>query len=489
MSDPILRDVEVRVWHQNTAESTDPDTILGPDVLTNITTESRSADVADEATIDLVDRDNNATDLRMGDRVEVYSLLGERGVGFGTSYGTEYGGPTETTRTLRAKSPKVSEGHPGVNGTRISTNATDWIAGIIGKRNITGHWLGEDIGAIIRDIVERKASEVDASNVPDLGVTTDIRCQNDNAWDTIVSLAARADAITLQQGTELHVTPISGLERAFDLTTDDWRYPFDVDTDDKVKNVIRVDSGTGRREESVQETTSSWVTVTQSSRETHRLRARKSAIHSVDLYVRKVSDERLKIRLQADEGGAPVAIEDEDSNIDTAAWPADELPSEGWQAFFFDDHVLPDRDPWLIIETEGDTGHDIAVDGSGVPAHRSYYPHPLAFEDTDQDSIDEYGPREHQVDRDGLDTTVAVQDAVRGELAKLAWPEKTVTFPAASPRAHALEPGQIIGVDKPDENAVGDFIVTEVARTLDSDTATVSTDITATWRKGVRAPQ
>lgn len=502
-----VADAELRVWHEETPDNDEPDAVVDGPQLDQVSIAERADDVRDEVEIaadypplDVVggygDSYGNSYggtleesyDLRVGDRVEFVAGVRD-GPGYGEGYGVSYGtGLREIAWTGRIQPTDRSRDGPQRPSGSVSASATDYVGAILSNRRITGSWVGEDVGAVIRDIVDRATTEIDASNVPDVGVTTDEFFQARDCWDAVVTLAAKGDVLLTQQGRALHVEPVGGLPFAFDVTDDDHTLPWTTNTDDDIHNVVRVDSGVSRRQEQAQEIQDSWDRVTETNRLTHRLRARKSDIHSVDLYVSAVSDEGLRLRLQADEGGAPVAIGDEDSDIISHQWGGDNIPAEGWQTWFFADHVLPDRDPWLIVETDGSEGHDIGVNVDGVPTFRSYYSHPLTYEVAAADSVETFGSREISIERDNLETVTAVRDAARAELARRAWPTKTIEFAADSPRAHLLEPGDVIGVDKPDENAVGDFIVTEVSRDFDASRIKIHTDVTATWRKGVLAP-
>jgi hypothetical protein len=470
-----VQDVALKVWHQNVSADYDrePDTEIPSGNIRTVSIDERAENVNDEVSLTVDTPQPGEYDLRMGDRVQ---------------FEAEISSGLEVEWTGRIKSTDYSRGTAGNVDATLEADATDFVGAILSDRQITGSWVGEDVGQIIRDIVTQKASELDASEVPDLDEETDQFWQQKNCWDAVVGLAAKADCLLYQSGRSLYVEPIGELPFQFELEYSDYSLPWDTQTLDEPKNVVRVDSGESRQLEESQEDQDSYQRVTEDSRLTHRLRARKSEIHSIELYVRRVSDEDLSVRLQADEDGEPVEIDNTDSDIESTSWDADNLPSDGWQAFFLPAHTLPDRDPWLIIQSDGDEGHDVAVNTDGAPAFRSYYPHPLAYEVSSNDSIDEYGPREIAIERDNLETISSVQDAAQSELARRGWPNKTIEFPARSPRAHALEPGDIIDVDNPSEDAEGEFIVIEVSREFDATDVKLETHITAKWRRGILDP-
>lgn len=487
-------DARLEVWHQNSDRSNlgavsaedSPDDVIPVEDLEAVSISSRAGDVNDEVQIDV---SRGAHDLRVGDRVEFTATIAAySGAAYGEDYGKGYGGNlryVDWTGRVQPTNEKIEDVQHG----QISVDATDWPGGVLGERKVTAAWVDEDVGAIIRDIVRRTASEVDASGVPDLGVTTDQFMQSRDAWDAVVGLAAKGDVLVTQTGNRLEVTPIPSLDSEFVLDPRDYLLPFDTQTEDRIKNVVRVDSGVSRQLETDHGDVSGVERVTDTTRLTHRLRARKSEIHSVELYVERDpdSEDPLKIRLQADEAGAPVAVDDQNSDIVSASWEAENLPAEGWKTFFFPDHTLPDRDPWAIVEAGGEVGHDVGVHDPGDFAYRSYYPHPLNFEVTDTESIDEYGVREIAVEKDNLETISATRDAAYAELARRAWPQKTISFDALSPRVHTLEVGDVFTIENPDLATPGEYIVMELSRTFDASTVTLTTTVTATWRKGVLA--
>lgn len=491
---------ELSVWHQNVPRSNlgdpsdDPDAVVTDRAIKAVTIDSRASDILDEAKIDLHHPGRGREDeydLRLGDRVR---FLAEVDIGdagdYGEEYGTLYGGTKRQIEWVGRIQPR-NVGRENARKGTISADGTDWVGGVLTERTITGTYVEEDVGAIIRDIIAETASEVDASGVPDLGVTTDAFLQSRDVWDAVISLAARADALLMQDGWQLVVEPITNLTRRFALTAADYNLPVETTTEDRVHNVIRVDSGVSRQLEAADEEQASYETVTATNRLTRRIRARKSQIHSLEIYVQDTdSTDDLNVRLQADEGGAPVAIGDEDSDIVNTSVDSGTLPvTEGWVTAWIPDHTLPDRDPWIIVEAAGSTGQDVSVTSAGELTYRSYYPHPLNFEASDAASIREYGQRELRIERKNLQTLAATRDAVQAELARRAWPMKTIEFEAASPRAHTLEPGDIIAVDIPEVDAVGDFIVVERSHAFDASRNNLQTDITAEWRKGILAPQ
>lgn len=481
-----------------------PDITATSDDIQNVEISARTDEVMDEGSITLWNHDGKFTEgvsLQPGDRIEFHAPMG-RQVPYGNGWygGGLYGGTVPITWTGRVLT--VDENHETYDRGTVTIEAAEFAGSVLSSRQITATYVGEDVGAIIRDIAQTKAPEVSVEDVPDLGVSTDIKYSARGCLDAVLNLAARADATVMPSGLSLHINPIDSLPFAMTVGPEDYFVPINVEVDDDIKNIVRINSGKNRKIENQQESvdTTNYRRVTQTDRLTHQLQARKSQIHSVDLFVSRAAydepsegsqsepGDELRVRLQSDDGGEPVAPGDSDSDITAASWGYDNLPDGDWRSFFFDEHNLADREPWLIIEADGDTGHDIGRSSSGALAYRSYYPHPLNFEVQAPDSVAAYGPREKRIERNTLKTLEATRSVAEAELAKRAWPSKTVEFDVASGAPHYLAPGDRININVPNNDLTGEFIVNDVTRTWDSENVVLQTTISAAWRKGILAP-
>lgn len=488
-------------YDQDPSDDQTPDfTIPGEDIQSAEISE-RVDEVMDEGQFSIWNHDGaytSGTELQSGDRIEFRAPMGQQ-VPYGNGWygGGVYGGTAPVSWTGRVVTTEDTR-ETYSRGT-VDIEAVDYVSQILSQRTITNSYLGEDVGSIIRDICRRKAPEVDASNIPDLGVSTDIKYSARGCFDAILKLAARADATVIPSGMELHINPISQLPESVDIGPEDYYTPVSSSTNNDIKNTIRINSGENRALEAQQEDIGpNYKKITESTRITKQLPARKSQIHSVELYIDRLRKDgetssteepgdSLRVRLQSSENGEPIAINDSDSDIASTSWGYDNLPDGGWKAFFFDEHTLADRDPWLIVETDGSTGHNVARSSSGELAFRSFYPHPLNFEVQSTESIRQYGPREKRIERDTLKTLTATRDVAMAELARRAWPSKTVEFQVLSSRGHFLAPGDKTNISVPNSDLSGEYIITDVTRTWDSESVTMETNISAQWRKGVLA--
>lgn len=490
-----IQDIKLDVYQGRDRDPTverDPDFTISTGELSSVEIEARAHRIMDEASFTILNSDNRYTEtyqLNQGDRLVFVAPLEKDAAAYGEGwYGAgQYGSIFGVVWTGRIGD--IDGARNGPSRSALEIEARDFPADVLTNRQITNSYIGEDVGAIIRDIIRRKAPEVDNSTIPDLDVVTDAKYSSADCWDAIISLAARADAVVIPNGRALHVEAIGNLPYAFEIQDQDVYLPIKQQQDDEIKNVVRIDSGESRKLEASQPTVdeSSWQILDAENPVTYRLRARKSEVHSVELYLRLLSNDEVKVRLQSDEGGEPVAIDDEDSDIASATWQADDL-EDGWNTMFFSDHILADRDPWLIVQS-GDDGHEIAHNAANELTYRSYYPHPLNFEVASTDSINQYGMREIRLEKSDLKTLTAARDAARGELARRAWPSKSVEADARSQRAHALHPGRRVDINRPQDDVEGEHIITEIDRSWEAGSMELQTTLVAEWRKGVLAPQ
>lgn len=431
--------------------------------------------------------------IRIGDRVRIDFELGASGV-YGDEYGsTEYGSapvppswtgvvePIETTRKTAGTAD-------------LSFDATDFAGGILSYRTITDHYDNRDVGYIVRDICSRKAPEIDTDPINDFGVTTDISYSAKNCWEAVKELAALADAVPRHSGRELHIDAVGNLPFAFEVGARDILLPLkSKQTPDQLHNIVRVEAGRAQFLEVDRNTFDSWTRVTDSSRETIQVRARKARIERVEVYVQTdgTAENGIKVRLQADEGGAPVAPSDPDSDIMRGvSKDVEELPdTEGWVAFQLEDHILPDRGPWILIEGEGATGHDIGLQSDGDPMLKTTYSAPRNYEVNNNESIRKYRARQKQIERDNLTTLGATRDAAEMELRRRSWPRETISFGARSRRAHALKPGDLIDIWRSRDGAYGRYVVVErdISVDVSSNPVNLKTELTAMSRDGLLA--
>ena len=446
----------------------------------------------DTANIVIANDEGQYTDrITSGDRIE---FIADTPANRKRAYSTEaYGsglfggyGPV-WTGLVRSQTPSRGGPQDGV----IDLESQDWAFAKCAFAQVYDAFEGAPIclpdddpdaeSAIVNTMLRREVPEVDRSLLGRIETTTDEFSNGQNLLDLLGDLAAKADAVMYSRGRSLafvslgDLTPTTSISPT-DATTHDVRV-----NDDDLANVIRVDGGTDFAVDDEQTTVGSYQTVTNSNRILHRVSTRKSELARIEIWTRadRSSDaDGVVVRLQKNEGGAPVAVDDTQSDItDPKQLSAEFLDDDGFTTFRFSKHTLPEPDPWLIIESDGETGQEIGVDASGVPAYRAHFPYPISIRVEEPASIREYGRREDRIKDDGLQTFRAARDIGEAELRHRDEPRRELGFGARTFDAHTLQAGEVFDAQFPLEGAVGDYAV--IQRDIAYQRSTMTTDITA----------
>ena len=322
--------------------------------------------------------------------------------------------------------------------------------------------------AILETVLSDKAPEIGQGQIQAVNETTDYFADGTDLFSIVEDLAIQGDAILTNDGEDLVFKPQSDISTKFGLTRgrDGDISEYEVSgTDDELANWVRVDGGTGTAVGDQQTTQDSYTTVTESSRLTHQISTRKSEIDRLELWTRKTgSGEDITVRLQKDDGGSPVAPSDRESDIARRTLASPFVSDGDYTSFLLPEHTLPEPNPWVIVETDGDTGQEIGVDSStGDPTYNAHFPFPLNVRTSNEGSVEEYRKREDRIKNDQLDTRTATQKEAQSFLEHRMEPRQTLSAEAMSVRAHNLSPGEAVSVDFPKDRAQGSFLVTEVS--------------------------
>lgn len=362
--------------------------------------------------------------------------------------------------------------------------ATDFVYFILNSRLVYNDFEQVQISgtssSILETILSNNADEIDRSKISEVSATTDIFANGRELLEMVLALADRGNAVLGNDGKAITFTPIGALASSRLIFEDEiGPYKFTL-KDIDLANQVRVDGGRDVAIGDQQTNQSSFTTVTESSRITHQLSMRKSEVDRIDLYTKLTgSGENVIVRLQKDDGGAPVDVTDEQSDIATKNLDNVFITDDGLTTFLMPDHTLPEPNPWMIIETDGSTGMDIGVNGSGVPRYDAYFPYPLFTIAQSESSIDKYRKREMRVKDDTLDTKSATEDEAQSTLRRRSEVDKEIIAPARSTKAHNLTPGDVVDFQL---DLVGitdeDYIVQKVEDIYDG----VSMDTTLTFR-------
>lgn len=361
----------------------------------------------------------------------------------------------------------------GPNRKTIDLSGNDWVFRVLENRTLFASYqsrpISEDTTGIMQEVLNARAPNIDRSRIQPIDKQTDLNANGNVLLDTIHELTQIGDAVMASDDESLVITQLERLLddqdglKQFDLKPSDHAGKFDVQKDpDGITNSIRVQGGRAFSLENSQTNQSSTTTVTDSTRLTQQISTRKSEIDRVEIYTSGDNNgDPLQVRIQADDGGAPTAPGDRNSDIARKRLDPEFLANGGYTTFILPRHSLHVSNPWIIVDSDGSTGQPVGVDSNGNLTYKQYYPYPVVVEQQNGSSINEYGRHEDIHQDESIRTNQAARDVAQRILTRDAKPNTTIQFTAESLRAHNLSTLDVIGVDYPESGAVGDFIVTK----------------------------
>lgn len=434
----------------------------------------RAGDLKDTAKVSINNDHGKYTDetnkpIDHGDRVEFQTRRGRELRAFGTgAFGTGLFQPDLSIRwTGIVRNYSVTA--TGRGRMALDFDAEDFAYAIMSMRRVTNAWEEEQIvtgpgdgQGIINTVLSNECPELDLSELPAYDDTTTISVADKNVLEVIVELANRAGLILYARGTTVHLEKPSDISTKFDLQADDYTVYSFTSNDDSLFNRVRVEGGRSYELHEEQTQQDDWVTVTKDNRFTKRISTRKSEIDRIEIWTdpnRTDSGEDYVVRLQADDGGAPVDPSSTRSDIARKTLPYHFTAHGGWTTFIMPEHTLPSQQPWLIIESSGEVGQDIGIRGAdGELAYRSHYPYPIRIRRDNVQSQDQYRLREDTLNDESVSDLVSARDMGDSYLRRNDEPEEELELPVDSDRLHDLQPGEVIRADFPEINASGRYV-------------------------------
>lgn len=361
----------------------------------------------------------------------------------------------------------------GVLSMRTVTNAFE------NRRIVTGDSGGE-LG-ILDYILEQNAPEIDRSAFP-TGKTaeTSIRMSGANLLEAVVELANRLGVILYANHDRLEMVDPVTVTPEFTAQPADygtWSVDFN---DDQLHNDIQVLGGTNYRLDDEVDTVADHAELDGTTRLTRQVPTRKSQIDRVRIHTQRQTgvDNNLVVRLQADDGGQPIAPNDNDSDIARRVLSDEFISEDDWTEFLLPGHAFPpQQNPWLIVESEEEgSGHFVGVDTNGDLAYKTFYPYSVTVRVEEPDSMEDYRRREAFENYEAAETFADARDHGNAYADRYARPDVTLSLDADSERFHDLSPGAVVTFDIPNARADGDFVCVE--RTSSFYGATVESELT-----------
>lgn len=415
----------------------------------------------------------DGVDITTGDRLELHlQLAGESGL--------------SQTWTAVAKPPTWTL--EGATQRSIDIGARDFVTAVLSWRQAYDGFDRRAISgspdAILNSLLAAEAPEVGRGQIATVDKTTDLFVNGRDLRSILVEdLAPVADAVIAQDGTDLVFKPLPEVEVKHSLTPRDFRGTVQIDgADAELATLVRVDGGTAHDTDDSQLTQTQTERVTRTSPATTQVQTRKSEIDRIQIWTKRdsSSDDSLSVRLQADRGGQPVEIESGESDIASRTLAPQFLEDGGFTTFLLPEHTLaPGDDPWIIVESDGDTGQLVGTNDAGDLAFQAEYPYPLLTRARDEEAAREYRRRDHRLRDDTLGTYTAVRDRARSYLEHHNRPTRSISGEAESLRATRLQPGDIVDTTAGNWHGspvTGAYIVTQRTVAI-SDGAQLSVDL------------
>lgn len=477
-----VRDAWLDIYKPDNSSDT-PDLTIPNDDINDASITRRIQNKKDKAGIQIFNGTGRYSgDITPGDRIEFHAQPEDGLRAYGTGkYGT--GAYSETTRVWTGLVSNLTYQRQHPTKTTIDLQCEDFVFGVMAMRIVYNVFEDTQISgsssAVLETLLSNKAPEIKTGLIGTISENTDVFINGKNLLDAVMDLARDGDAVLASKDQSIVFTPESDINSKFDLKkSDTFTESVRVNTDN-IANNVRIDGGKGHDVDTSQTNHSNTITVTSTNNVTHQIKTRKSEIDRINLYTKadRTAGDSIIIRLQKDAGGAPIAPNDESSDIVKKQLSSEFLATDGWTKFIMPKHTLPEPQPWMILESDGSTGQDIGADANGNPAFKAHYPYPVSIRLEDRESQEEYRERETRIKDESLATFTAAKRVAEAKLQHDSEPERELNFEAKSDRAHNLDPGEAINANFPDITATGDYIVSQIK--YDYSGSELRTDITS----------
>lgn len=435
----------------NSSEGTPDTTVPGTDVVAVDLTE-RISDTKDKATITLRNNTGQYTNaIESGTRIRVEWTWGGR--------------THEWTGMVRDREFKYLT----PNRSLLILSAEDFVTSILGMREVFNTWEEELIAgtsdAILNEALREEANdEIGRLEIEYVPTKTTVRAEGKDLLEFVNNLARRGNAVYYGQGVDLVFETYDNKEPLFTLTGEDTGSLSNTETDTTLINSVRVDGSRETRLEDEQLDVTDYSRINREQYLTFPVRTRKASIERIDIWTRPTGSEdliNLRVQKANDAGTGPIAPGDGTSDVVNLPVRWEELLYDDFTSFELGEHVLPEPNPWIILESDGEGGQDIGVSSSGMPAFQSYYSYNITVRQTDQVSVDRYRLREKRVPAEHVNDIKGANAIAQEILDHDTTPRDEVWAEAYSLRANHLTIGDAVTLDFAREDVTGDHIVTE----------------------------
>jgi len=473
------------LYKVGTATSDGPDHSIPQEDIDIVEIERKIKDQKDTGSITLINHDGKYStgdvEINSGDRLDFYvdSTGGQELYGsFG--YGRKgYGHSAAFRWSAIARAPEYER--LGPNRSLLSFDIEDLAFGILSMRNAYNVFedaavAGSD-SAILNTVIGNECPELSTAGLEDVGHRTSYTADGTNILELAGDMADRANALLYAEKDKVVMKNKKQANDMGDLDPDDIGTFGAGRRETDIANSVRVDGGSDYELDDEQAVQNGYSTVTESQRLTFRISTRKAALDRIELWTNPSgtnSDEAVTVRLQKDDGGSPVSVGDESSDLVSKTLSHEFLSDDGFTTFLLGSHDLPEPRPWCIVESDGSGGQEIGVDttqssasGDPLATYRAHYEYPVTVRLGDQSSQRKYRRRDKRIKEENVVSLNEARDIANEKLNHDATPNPDLTAPALTENARDLRLGDVVTMppEFERERVSGDYLVVEVSDT------------------------
>lgn len=454
--------------------STSPDYQIPGSHIFSFDIEQKVGDLKDTGKIAIDNRNDRYTNIMdHGDKVELFVAVSDTDSS-GNSYGNaSYGGSSiggkAEGRVWTGLTRDIEINYDGAGHSTLQVDVEDFVFAVMSFRRVYNEWRNRQIvgsNGIINEVLTDECPSIDQSYLPDRQEQTSIGIFGENVRELVGEVSLRIPLVPFSDHESLRLEHPDTMQPEFEMEPRDWGTMKYGSKDENLNTLVRVRGGTGTQVDDEQLTQDGTVTVTDSNFATQRIETRKSFISDIDLYTQADREgEDIIVRLQKDagDGSGPIAPGDDTSDIASRRLPNEFLSVDDFTLFSLpndEENILPEPDPWMIVQTDGSEGQDIGINSATDEiAYRAFYPYPIVIEQDDVQNSEEYRRRDGEVNKKSIVTFEAARDRARSYLQDNALPTETVQIDAHSVRMHDHGIGEVIRIDT--TPATGSFVAME----------------------------
>lgn len=361
----------------------------------------------------------------------------------------------------------------------LELDCEDWAFSVLSDRTVTREYKQVPANRIVQEILQITEPRIRAYVDPSLNKRMTIKFDGESAFDAIEEILNEVEAEARSWRQFLSIQKSFEKTPKFEITHKDLHIDKVLEADGDLANYVRLHGGQAISEGQRKITdTHYYQPIQPGEQRSFQIYTEKSQLARLDLRLSVTREPRrspITVRIQKNDSGVPLDPDDSTKDIASARMDYEEIMKhyngeEGrqlWVTFEFGEHTLPEPNPWIIIEVEGDSAQRFVFDAEMTPSHIPYFPYQIIATDQNFESISEYGKREIRVDASHVTSNQEAEQLAQRKLNKFNRLEKVVQGQAQTWRMHNLRPGEVVTMDFDRYNLSGEYMVSERQGTYD----------------------